>query len=110
MFKIENLPLKLRRNRKKDLREKLLKLCEENDIVFLAIFGSFIRGEEKKKSDVDILIKYRKGSRKSLLDLVRLESELSHLLRRKVDLGEIEALNKYVKDEIINSMKVIYEK
>jgi predicted nucleotidyltransferase len=30
------------------LEEKLVKTCEENDIVFLAIFGSFVRGEQKR--------------------------------------------------------------
>jgi predicted nucleotidyltransferase len=107
MLEIKNIPPSLR---KRGLTEKLLKLCEENDVVFMAIFGSFVRGEQKKKSDIDVLIKYRNGSRKSLLDLVGLEMKLSQLFRRKVDLGEIEALNKHVKNEILTSMRVIYEK
>lgn len=39
-----------------------------------ALFGSVARGEAKKRSDIDILIKLKKG--KSLLDLVRLQFEL----------------------------------
>ena len=107
MIEINNIPSSLR---KKGLGEKLLKICLENEVVFMAIFGSFVREEQKKKSDIDILIKYQEGARKSLFDLVRLEGELSKLFGRKVDLGEIEALNKHVKDEILKSMRLIYEK
>ncbi len=107
MVEIKNIPTLLR---KRGLKEKLLKICEENDVVYMAIFGSFVKGEQKKKSDIDILIKYRNGVKKSLLDLVGLELKLSRLFGRKVDLGEIEALNKYVKKEILTSMRVIYEK
>jgi len=55
MIEIKNLPPQLR---KTGLEEKLVKSCEENDIVFLAIFGSFVRGEQKGKSDVDIAIEF----------------------------------------------------
>jgi predicted nucleotidyltransferase len=34
--------------------EKLAEICRKNDIVFMAIFGSFIRGEQSGKSDIDI--------------------------------------------------------
>jgi len=107
MVGIKNIPAPLR---KRGLKEKLLKICEENDVVYMAVFGSFVKAEQKKKSDIDILIKYRNGVKKSLLDLVGLELKLSRLFGRKVDLGEIEALNKYVKKEILTSMRVIYEK
>jgi len=107
MVEIKNIPTPLR---KRGLKEKLLKICEENDVIYMAIFGSFVSGKQKKKSDIDILIKYRNGVKKSLLDLVGLELKLSRLFGRKVDLGEIEALNKYVKKEILTSMRVIYEK
>lgn len=34
--------------RKTGLEEKLVEICEENDIVFLVMFGSFVRGEQKR--------------------------------------------------------------
>jgi len=45
MIEIDNLPIQLK---KKGLEKKLVKICEENDIVFMAVFGSFVRGEQKK--------------------------------------------------------------
>jgi hypothetical protein len=40
-IKIQNLPAELRR---KGLEEKLAAICKKNDIVFMAIFGSFVGG------------------------------------------------------------------
>lgn len=107
MVRTRNLP---RRLRKKGLKAQLTKLCEENDVVFMAIFGSFVRAEERKKSDIDILFKYSKGSRKSLLDLVGLEEELSGLFGRKVDLLTVESISPYIRDRVLSSIKVIYER
>ena len=63
------------------------------------IFGSYARGEQKKSSDVDILIKYR--GNQSLLDLVRLERELKEKLRKKVDLLTYGSLSPYLKERIL---------
>lgn len=86
-----------------EIKEKILPILKKNDVVRASIFGSFARGEEKKGSDIDILIEY--GKSKSLLDLIGLEQELGDLLKRKVDLLTYRGINprleKYIyKDEI----------
>lgn len=106
-IEIENLPKDLR---EKGLEEKLAEICQKNDIVFMAIFGSFVRGEQKKKSDVDIAIEFDKDKRKSLLDLVRIEDELRKIFKRKVDLGVFSSLNPYIIEDVKREMRVIYEK
>lgn len=105
MLHLENIPVGLR---KQGLDKKLLKVVGDNSIVFMAIFGSFVRGDHGKRSDVDIAIRFKEGSRKSLLDLVEVEMELGKAFGRKIDLGEVDALNVHVKDEILKSLKVIY--
>jgi uncharacterized protein len=50
----------------------------------IGIFGSYVRGEQKPKSDIDVLVDFS-GS-VSLLDFIHLENELSDLLGVKVDL------------------------
>jgi predicted nucleotidyltransferase len=107
MVKIKNLPAPIK---KKGIEEKLVKICKENNVVFMAIFGSFVRGEQKKKSDIDIAIKYADGKRKSLFDLVELAEELKRLFGRKVDLGEFDSISPYVIDYVKKEMKIIYEK
>ena len=84
-IQVQKLPKVLR---KKDLEKKLAEICKKNDVVFLAVFGSFVRDEQNRKSDVDIAIEFDKSKRKTLLDLLRLEEELSEVFKRKVDLGE----------------------
>lgn len=107
MIKIENIPKQFN---KKTLQEKLKNICEKNDVILLALFGSFVRGEQKKKSDIDMLIKFDESKEKSLLDLIHIENELKKIFRRKVDLLTQESISPYLRNEITSSMKVIYEK
>ncbi len=104
---IGNLPKPLR---KKAIDEKLADVCSKNDIVFMAIFGSYVRGEQNKKSDIDIAIEFDKNKRKSLLDLIRIENELKRIFGKKVDLGIFSSLNPYVIEDVTKEMRVIYEK
>ncbi len=68
--------------------------------------------EENKieKSDIDIAIEFDQSKGKTLLDLVRLEDELSKLFKRKVDLGVFSSLNPYIAEDVKREMLVIYEK
>jgi len=106
-IEIKNLPKELR---KRGLREKLTEICQKNDIVFMAIFGSFVKGEQNKKSDIDVAIEFDKDKGKSLFDLVRIEDELTKIFRRKVDLGIFSSLNPYLIEDVKKEMQVIYEK
>lgn len=96
-IEIQNLPKELRR---RGLEEKLAEICKKNDIVFMAIFGSFVRGEQNRKSDIDIAIEFERNSEKSLLDLVRIENELRKIFKRKVDLGIFSSLNPYILEDV----------
>ena len=106
-LKIEGLPKILQR---KGLKEKIAEICEKNDVVFLAIFGSTVRGEQKKTSDIDIAIEFGKNKQKTLFDLIHVENELTSVFRRKVDLGIFSSLSPYVIDNVRKEMRVIYEK
>lgn len=107
MIKIEALPPKLM---KKGLKEKILKICEGNDISFMTIFGSFIKGEENKRSDIDIAIEFTDKSRKNLFDLIHIEDELKKILGRKVDLGIFSAIKPHIIEDVKKQMRIIYEK
>jgi len=76
----------------------------------MAVFGSFVRGKQKKKSDIDIAIEFEKNSEKTLLDLVRIEDELSKIFNRKVDLGIFSSLSPYIIEDVKKEMRIIYEK
>ena len=65
-----------------------------------------MRGELTDKSDIDILVEF--SERKSLLDLVRIERELSVALSIKVDLLTEKSISPYLIDRIKSEMEVIY--
>jgi predicted nucleotidyltransferase len=106
-IEIQKLPKELRR---KGLEERLAEICKKNDILFMAIFGSFAKGKQNKKSDIDIAIEFERNSEKSLLDLVRIENELREIFKRKIDLGIFSSLSPYVTEDVKREMRVIYEK
>jgi predicted nucleotidyltransferase len=86
--------------------ERLKPTLEQNDVAYAGVFGSVARGEATETSDVDILIKFEKP--KSLLDLVRLERELSGTLGRDVDLVTEASLSPYIRDEVLRQLRVFY--
>ena len=92
--------LEVNRKKKIDkLTKKIIPVLKRHDVVKAGIFGSFVRGEAKRKSDIDILIKFK--GRKSLLDLSRLDIELEKKLRRKVDDVEYGTVHPLLKDRIL---------
>ncbi len=85
---------------------QLIDICRQNDVSMVGVFGSMARGEAKKKSDIDLLVRFSK--RKSLLAVVRLERELSESLGRKVDLLTEAAISPYLRERILKEMMVVY--
>ena len=106
-IQVEKLPKSLRTL---GLEHKLANVWKKNDVVFLAVFGSYVRGEQHRGSDVDIAIEFDPSKEKTLLDLIRLENELSQVFKRKVDLGIFSSLSPYIVDDVKKEMRVIYEK
>jgi predicted nucleotidyltransferase len=64
----------------------------------LGIFGSYARGEENEKSDLDILIDFE--AKVNLLELIGIEQEISELLGVKVDLVTLRSVNASLKPYI----------
>lgn len=65
----------------------------------IAIFGSFVRGEQKKASDIDILVEFYDVP--DLLKLIECENYLEKILGIKVDLVRKEAIRKELRDQIL---------
>jgi predicted nucleotidyltransferase len=93
--------------------EKLQLFCQHWQIRELAVFGSILREDFRTEdSDVDFLAVFDPASRWSLLDRVRMESDLEALLQRKVDLldrEEVELSPNWLRRRaILQSARVIY--
>jgi len=89
----------------KKLSQELSSLKSQYPIKELGIFGSVARGDDTKKSDVDILVEFNKNHNMGLFEFVGLEQDLSALLGKKVDLvmksGLKPAIKKYILKEVI---------
>ncbi len=82
----------------KELLKKKFKVKE------IGIFGSYVRGEQKETSDVDILVEFEETP--TLLEFVELENHLTELLGVKVDLVMKRALKPTIKESILK--EVVY--
>ncbi len=80
------------------LKKIIVPILRRNNVIRAGIFGSYARGEERKGSDIDILIKFR--GKKSLLDLSGLKIDLEERLGKKVDLAEYLVVHPLLKERI----------
>jgi uncharacterized protein len=72
--------------------ETLAGFCLRWHVTELALFGSILRDDFRPDSDIDLLVTFAPDTRRTFADLEDMESELSSLLGRKVDLVEREAV------------------
>ena len=89
---------------KKKLEELKPVLKKQFKVKSIGIFGSYVRGEEGKGSDLDILVDFEEKANLSLLDFIRLENYLSERLGVKVDLVEREALKPRIGKHILGEL------
>jgi len=90
----------------KELKKKIAPVLKKNDVKRLSVFGSVARGEEKKGSDIDLLVKF--NGQKGLIDLIGLKIELEGKLNRKVDINTYDAVNPSLRERIRNDEIVVY--
>ena len=87
--------------------EKVTSILTSYGAKKISIFGSYARGEAHPESDIDIMVEF--AERKSLLDIVGIEQELSEALGIKVDLLTEKSISPYLIDRIKKEMVVIHE-
>lgn len=82
-------------------RQLILPVLKRYFIKHAAIFGSFAKGDVNTNSDVDLLIEPGKGF--TIFKMLKLEEEISDLIKRKVDLVEFSALKPSIRKEVLSS-------
>lgn len=83
------------------IKPKIIKILKRYNIKKAGIFGSYVRGEQKKVSDIDILIEPARNM--SLLDISGLKIELEKALDKKVDIISYKYIHPYLKEKILES-------
>jgi len=103
----------MRRNLKRveEMKDKLERLKpvlrERFRVKTIGVFGSYIRGEEREDSDLDILVEFEEDAELSLLDFIGLENYLSEELGVKVDLVEKNTLKPRIGKRILEEVEYL---
>jgi predicted nucleotidyltransferase len=104
----EQLLHKKRKRMNKEIEKiklKMINILKKYKVKKAGIFGSYARGEQKKNSDIDILIEPPKDMG---LEFIGLQLELTKTLRKKVDLVSYKYIHHSLKDKILKSeIKII---
>jgi predicted nucleotidyltransferase len=74
------------------------------------IFGSYARGEETRKSDVDVLVRFDKDAHITLIDYAHIMNQLEDVLKIKVDLVEEGTLYRFAQESVENDKILVYER
>ncbi len=92
---------------------QLQEICQQWQIVELALFGSVLRDDFDSESDIDILVSFAKEAKVSFFALEAIEEQLSKLFNRPVDLVTKQAIeqshNWIRKQNILGNSSVIYQ-
>jgi uncharacterized protein len=90
-------------------RAALADFCRRNGIRKLSLFGSRLDGAPRPDSDVDLLVEFEPDRIPDLLELARMEFELSDMLGGlKVDLRTAMDLSRYFREEVVGSAELLH--
>lgn len=89
------------------------RICQQWQIVELALFGSVLRDDFNQNSDIDLLVTFAEDAKITFFDLDTIESQFSLLFNRAVDVvtkRSIENSHNWIrKNNILNHSQIIYE-
>ena len=88
-------------------KSKVADFCRRHHIRKLALFGSVLRDDFASGSDVDVLVEFDPEHVPGL-GFFAMESELSGILGRKVDLHTPQFLSPYFRDQAMAEAEVQY--
>ena len=83
------------------LRQELPYIQKEFDVDTVELFGSYLRREQNSKSDLDLLVAFKKTP--GLFKFLRLERYLSDVLQIKVDLVPKDSIKPTLRNQILDN-------
>lgn len=86
-------------------RGEILRICAKHGARNVRVFGSTVRGEANRDSDLDLLVEFE--PQRSLLDQAALVFELEKLLGRKVDVVSEQGIYWLLRRRILNEAQVL---
>jgi hypothetical protein len=95
---------------KEDIKRVLVanrEILRRYKVKSIALFGSYVRNEQKEDSDIDFLVDFREGT--TLFDFVELRDSLSEILGKKVSIVSRRGLSRYIGPYILREAETIGE-
>ncbi len=89
----------------KEIENKILPVLRQYHVRRASLFGSIVRGEITKESDIDILVELPETA--NLLDLAGLKIDIEELLGRNVDVLTYDSLHPLLRDRILSEQIAI---
>lgn len=87
------------------IKPEIIKILRKNKVKKAGIFGSYVRGEQKKNSDIDIIVEPPKGVG---FGFVGIKFDLEKGIKRKVDLVTYKSLHPLLREKILkDEMRII---
>jgi predicted nucleotidyltransferase len=90
---------------KRTLVQHRAELTRKFKVKTIGVFGSYVRGEQKRRSDIDVLVEFEEPI--GLFEFMDLEEYLSDLLGVKVDLVSKKALKPHIGERILQEVIMI---
>ena len=90
--------------------DEIREYCASQPIARLSLFGTSARDELRTDSDVDMLVEYLPDARVGLFALSGHRLDLTEIVGRAVDLSTPKGLSPYIRDEVLESARLIYGK
>jgi predicted nucleotidyltransferase len=88
-------------------RDRIAELCRRRRIRRLALFGSVLRDDFGRDSDIDVLVEFEPGARIGW-EFVTIRDELAELFGRAVDLLTPGSIQPAYRDQILSSVEDVY--
>jgi len=90
-------------------KRKIVEFCKRNHIRSLSLFGSILRNDFSRSSDIDMLVEFELDYVPGFFDLIKMEEELSSMFGgRKVDLRTPNDLSRYFRDDVLAKAEAVY--
>jgi uncharacterized protein len=98
---------------KEEIKAKIKQAIErgqdQDAIKKVLLFGSYLHGDARPDSDVDVLIEFKPLAKVGYFKLIDIQDSLEKNVGKRIDLLTPGALSKYFKNKVLAEAEVIYE-
>ena len=84
-----------------EIKEKAIPVLKQAEVKKAALFGSYVRGDNRNESDIDILVELPEDA--TLFELGGLKVDLEVKLKKKVDVVTYKSISPIIKDSILSN-------